>query len=177
MTEQELLHGNKIFLRALEPADLELLYKWENNTSLWNTSETLSPISKFILKRYLENAHKDIYENKQLRLMIQLTKENRPVGTIDLFDFDHYHKRAAVGILIAEDTDRKKGYASEALELIGNYCFEHLNLNQIYCTISKKNSPSLELFKNAGFRITGTREKWNWTSEGYTDEYFLQRIR
>jgi len=68
MTDSILI-GKKIELRALEPEDLEQLYIWENDTEIWNVSETLSPVSRFILKRYLENAHKDIFETKQLRLI------------------------------------------------------------------------------------------------------------
>jgi diamine N-acetyltransferase len=171
------LKGKRLELRAIEPEDLELLYRWENDTDIWNVSDTLSPISKFILKRYLENAHKDIFETKQLRMMIQLADTGQPVGTIDLFDFDPFHRRAAVGILIAEKGERRKGLASEALELLKRYCFDVLKLKQLYCTISKTNQGSIDLFTRAGFRITGTREAWNWNGNEFIDEYFLQLLR
>jgi hypothetical protein len=50
----------------------------------------------------------------------------RTIGSIDLFDFDHFHGRAGVGILIADPADRKKGYASAALACLVNYAFETL---------------------------------------------------
>ena len=65
------LSGEKIILRALEPEDLNFLYQIENNESFWEVSHTQTPFSKYILKRYLENAHLDIYESKQLRLLIE----------------------------------------------------------------------------------------------------------
>ena len=65
--------NREISLRALEPEDLELLYDWENDMSNWLISNTMSPFSRFTLKRYLENSHKDIYETGQLRLMIDYT--------------------------------------------------------------------------------------------------------
>ena len=169
-----ILKGKRLLLRALEPEDLNLLYRWENDTSIWEISETLSPVSRFILKKYLANSHKDIYETRQLRMMIQLQEENRPIGTIDLFDFDHFHQRAAVGILIAESEERRKGYALEALELLLSYCSRILKLHQLYCTISVDNQSSLELFQKAGFKITGTRLKWNYRDDGFADEHFLQ---
>jgi diamine N-acetyltransferase len=171
-----LLVGSKIQLRALEPEDLELLYNWENDTEIWNVSETLSPISRFILKRYLENSHKDIFETKQLRLVIQLIDNKKAIGTIDLFNFDPYHKRAAVGVLIADKSNRKKGYASESLKILLNYCKEILKLHQLYCSISIDNETSLELFQQTGFEISGTRKEWNWIGTGFSDEYFLQII-
>ncbi len=60
-----------IRLRALEPEDLELLYEWENNRSYWAVSNTITPYSKYTLKRFLENSHKTIYETGQIRLMIE----------------------------------------------------------------------------------------------------------
>lgn len=172
-----ILSGKKIDLRALEPEDLELLYKWENDTGIWNVSETLSPVSRFILKRYLENAHKDIFETKQIRLVIQLVDIKEPVGTIDLFDFDHFHKRAGVGILIGEKSERRQGYATEALEILKRYCFEVLKIHQLYCSISVNNTSSIELFQKAGFVITGTRKDWIWNGDSFNDVHFLQMIR
>jgi hypothetical protein len=79
------LKGQLISLRAVEPNDLELLYQWENNPSVWHLSNTLAPFSKHILKEYIENAKHDIYVTKQLRLMINTSKYG-PIGCIDLFD-------------------------------------------------------------------------------------------
>ena len=81
------LTGEKVYLRALEPDDLEFLFSVENNEEFWEVSSTSTPYSRFILKQYLENAHKDIYEVKQLRLVI-CEKNGSPTGFIDLFDFD-----------------------------------------------------------------------------------------
>jgi diamine N-acetyltransferase len=105
----------EIKLRAVEPEDLELLYEWENNSHYWIISNTITPFSKFTLKRYIENSHKNIFETGQLRLMIDHIKTNKSIGTIDLFDFDPFHKRAGLGILIADESFRRKGYASMAL--------------------------------------------------------------
>ncbi len=171
------LIGKNLNLRALEPEDLELLYLWENDTDIWNVSNTLVPVSRYILKKYLENIHKDIYETKQLRLIIQLRENNRAIGAIDLFDFDPYHKRAGIGILIADKSDRRKGYAGEALNILVSYAFNTLDLHVVYCTISTQNNASLELFRQAGFEITGTRKQWIWDGDKFRDEHFLQIIK
>ena len=111
----------EISLRALEPEDLELLYEWENDTANWIISNTLAPFSRFTLKRYIENSHKDIHETGQLRLMIDHIADNRTIGTIDLFDYDPFHRRAGVGILIAPEEYRRRGFATMALECLIKY--------------------------------------------------------
>jgi len=171
------LKGKNLELRALEPEDLALLYLWENDTDIWNVSNTLVPISRYILKKYLESTHKDIYETKQLRLIIQLGDSKRAIGAIDLFDFDPYHKRAGIGILIADKGDRRKGYAREAIDILVSYAFNTLNLHVVYCNISTENCASLDLFKQAGFDIAGTKKEWIWDGEKFQDEHFLQIIK
>ena len=167
----------KISLRALEPEDLELLYQWENNDSYWIISNNFSPFSKFILKRYLENSHKDIYETGQLRFMIDHMEDKMTIGTIDLFDFDPFHKRAGLGILIANEAYRRKGYATMALRCLINYCFTTLQLHQLYCNILSNNSESIDLFKKQGFVQTGIKKEWISTSNGFLDEYLFQLIK
>ena len=61
-----------IVLRALEPSDIDLLYQWENDKKIWQGSNTLVPFSRYILKQYIENSYKDIYEMKQQRFMIDV---------------------------------------------------------------------------------------------------------
>ena len=75
------MNFKEIKLRALEPEDLELLYEWENNNEYWIISNTVSPFSKYTLKRYIENSHKNIYETGQLRLMIDHITDRQTCST------------------------------------------------------------------------------------------------
>jgi diamine N-acetyltransferase len=166
----------KIILRALEPEDLELLYEWENDNSYWMISNTTVPFSKYTLKRYLKNSHKNIYETGQLRLMVEVAGEKKTIGTIDIFDFDPFHKRAGIGILIADDKERRKGYATMALKCLIDYCFTTLQLHQLYCNIMAANCESLDLFRKLGFTEAGLKKDWIKTAEAYHDEYLFQLI-
>lgn len=166
----------EINLRALEPEDLELLYDWENNVSYWTISNTTVPFSKYTLKRYLEDSHKNIYETGQVRLMIDHLPDNATIGTIDIYDFDPFHKRAGIGILIANEQYRRKGYATMALKCLIDYCFSTLMLHQLYCSILANNCESIDLFKKMGFVQSGIRKDWIRTSDGYLDEHIFQLI-
>lgn len=172
----QILENKNIRLRALEPTDLKLLYKWENDSTIWEVSNTLKPFSLFVLKQYLESSHLDIFETKQLRLVIEQMDNNKAVGLIDLFDFDPYHRHAGVGILIHNKENQQKGYASEALQSLCNYAFTVLKLHQLYCNIASNNENSLRLFKNQGFEIAGLKKDWINTAHGWKDEYLLQKI-
>ncbi|MCB8964620.1 MAG: GNAT family N-acetyltransferase [Bacteroidales bacterium] len=177
---ENILENSVIKLRAPEITDIDLLYTWENNMEIWKVSNTITPFSRFVLKRYIETAHRDIWETKQLRLIIEAKNQsslmNIPVGLIDLFDFDPYHQRAGIGILIANKEYRQKGYASEALGLLINYSFEVIQMNQLYCNISEDNEVSLQLFKNNGFEVIGVKKAWLKTRNGWANEVMLQLL-
>lgn len=171
-----MLKGKKVFLRAVEPEDAEILYKWENDFELWKVSNTLTPFSVAIIKKYIEVAHLDIYETKQLRLMIQENRKNgKVVGMIDLFDFDPYHSRAGIGIVIHKNF-RNNGYASEALQILKNYAFNYLNLHQLYCNIAVDNTISITLFENEGFKKVCVRKDWYFNGSEFKDINFYQLI-
>ena len=114
------LKGKHIYLRALEPEDIQFLFTTENNTSFWEISSTQTPFSKFILEQYIANSYQDIYTAKQLRLIIAKNTSEQAVGMIDLFDFNPQHQRAGIGILITSE-NQQKGFASEALSILIDY--------------------------------------------------------
>lgn len=169
------LKGEHIYLRALEPEDLDFIYAIENDQTIWELSSTITPYSKFLISQYLENAHKDIFEAKQLRLVI-CNQDDETIGLIDVFDFDFKNKRAGIGILIKDENNRQKGFGNEALQLLIDYCSNHLDLHQLYCNISENNSSSLKLFKSQGFEIVGLKKDWIFYHGTFNNEYLLQRI-
>lgn len=175
-----MLENDMVRLRAPELSDVDLIYEWENNMEIWHVSNTIVPFSRFVLKKYVETSHLDIWETKQLRFIIEAKNQSPPmdvpVGLIDTFDFDPYHSRAGVGILIANREYRQKGYATEALGLLIRYSFEVIQLNQLYCNISTDNSVSLQLFRNKGFTDVGIKKGWLKTRNGWQDEIMLQLL-
>ena len=159
-----------ITLRALEPSDIDHLYKWENDDRVWFSSTNTRPLSRQTLQFYIDSIN-DIFTDKQIRLIIDFNGE--PVGCIDLFDFDPLHQRAGVGIMI--DTNFEgKGFASAALKELKKYAFSNLGLHQLYCGISENNNRSISLFTKNKFIHTGTKKGWLRMEKNWVDELFFQ---
>ena len=171
-----LLENENIRLRAVEPEDLDRLYVWENNTQLWDVGNTRNPYSRFVLKQYIVNSDKDIYETKQLRLMIVSIESGETVGTVDLFDFDIHNSRIALGLFV-DAAFQGKGYAKESLHLVEEYVFGYLKINQLYCHISENNIPSMRLFEQEGYEKTGLLKDWIQTSGGFENIVVFQKFR
>jgi diamine N-acetyltransferase len=154
-----MLKGDKIFLRAVEPSDATKLMLWENNPKHWKVTDTEVPFSLHGIQQLIEQ-QQHIRSTGQLRLMICLAESEEPVGAIDLYDADFRHGKAAVGILIGEESDRNKGYASESLSLLIDFARDFLDLHNLYCSVQANNLESLTLFDKAGFIRVGLRKEW-----------------
>ncbi len=173
----EILKGKNIYLRALEVDDLNFLYRLENDPNLWEISGTVTPYSRQVLKIYLDNAHRDIYDVKQLRLAICKNDSEEAVGLIDLFDFDPRHRRAGLGIVVSDENSRNQGIGSEAINLLCEYAFEVLELHQVYANVAADNEGSLRLFKKLGFQQAGIKKEWLLFGGNFKDEILLQKIK
>jgi len=171
-----LLNNSQLALRAVEPEDLDVLYKWENSTALWIHGNTLAPYSKLVLRQYINDAlEMDIFQSKQLRLMVTLGEDEKTIGTVDLYEIDAHHRRAGIGILIDEDY-RQKGYAFEALQLMADYAFNFLYLHQLYAYISISNTNSIALFEKSGYKEVGILKGWIQRIEYFEDVKLYQLI-
>lgn len=166
--------NENIIIRAAEPIDAELIYKWENDREIWRVSETYMPYSLYQIEQFLLN-NNDLFSTRQIRFIIEKKDDNTNIGCIDLYDFDPIHMRAGIGILLQKDF-RKRGYAKESLELLLDYCFNILMLKQVYCLIDELNKDSINLFKNIGFEQCGLRKEWIRTTNGFIDELEFQYI-
>ncbi len=169
------LKGKHIYLRALEPDDLSFLYLLENDPAIWEISGTVTPYSKHVLRDYLDNAHRDIYDVKQLRLAI-CSNQKALLGLIDLFDFDPKHHRAGLGIVVLETEQRNNGIGSEAISLLMDYAFSTLDLRQLFANVGSDNPASLHLFKKMGFVEVGVKKDWLFSNGTYKDEVLFQKI-
>jgi diamine N-acetyltransferase len=175
-----LLEGTATRLRALEPEDIELLYRWENDPTIWGVSGTTAPFSRHTLERFIDEQTFDIYATRQLRLVIERKEHDKmassAVGLIDLFEFDPDNRRAGVGILIHDFHERQHGYGADALEVLCTYVHEVLGLHQLWCNIGKSNTASKRLFQHVGFTLCGTKREWLRTATGWEDEEMWQKL-
>lgn len=172
--DMNICSGNSIILRAMEPEDVDAIYRWENDPSVWVCSASHQPFSRQALSRFIEeNSGADIYSCRQLRLMAEM--EGVAVGCVDLYDFDPYHKRAGVGIIV-DSQYRRQGLGLQTLEALDAFAAEHLQLHLLHCTIAENNDASVALFEKAGYCRRGRLTQWIYNKGAWIDAYFYQKV-
>lgn len=168
-------HANdypEVRLRAIEPEDLDLLYRIENDMQLWNVGTTNVPYSRYTLHEYIAHSSGDIYTDKQVRLMIE-NQSGTVVGIVDIVNFNPQHSRAEVGIVI-ESNHRHKGYACSALRQVSAYSIEVLHLHQLYVLADTANEASINMFKKMGYEISMQLKEWLFDGKKYHNAVLMQ---
>ncbi len=163
----------QVRLRALEPEDLELLYRIENDATLWRYGTTTAPYSRFQLRQYIETSTADAFHDEQVRMAIEC--DGTTVGFVDLQNISALHARAEVGIVVLPEYQRK-GIASEALMTVADYVKQLLHLHQLYAYVSADNGPSAALFRKAGYDVTALLKDWISTPEGWMDVSLMTKM-
>ena len=134
-------------IRALEIADLPLLYRWENDASAWADSDTHNPLSQRLLREH----------------------EGVTAGCVDLFDLDPRSRKAAMGLYISPEM-RGKGLATRAIEWLISYAREFLHLHQLYAIIRCSNAACCAIYRELGFREDAVLKEWVILPDGSYDE-------
>ena len=164
----------KVKLRAIEPEDLDLLYRIENDIKLWNVSTTNVPYSRYTLHDYIANSSGDIYTDRQVRMMIE-NEQGHIVGIIDIVNFDPANRRAELGLII-EEPFRHAGYAQSVLKEITDYAVGVLHLHQLFAFIDVTNQACVGLFRKFGYIESALLKDWLYDGREYHDAIVMQTL-
>lgn len=169
------LSDGNLQLRALEPQDIEIVYRMENDAALWDCSETSVPYSRYAIKRFLEENTGDIYADKQVRLVAERVTDHVPVGFADLTGFSVRHMRVETGILVFP-AFRKAGNGRAILSLLEKYAGEQLLLHCIFAIVAENNMPAMRLFARAGYANKGILDEWLVSKDGFSNAVVFQKL-
>lgn len=164
----------EIRLRAMEPEDLDLLYRIENDVELWNVGATNVPYSRYTLHDYIANASDDIYVDRQVRMMVE-NQGGEIVGIVDVVNFDPCNCRAEVGLIILE-AFRRRGYGGKVLETVAAYARNILHVHQLFAFVDMRNEASLRLFRRQGYQESAVIKDWLYDGREYRDAVLMQLV-
>ncbi len=168
------LSGEKVRLRAVEPDDVLTLMQAENDSDCWLYDATVAPLSVSLLSRYARSYRADPEHDGELRLVVE-TVVGEGVGIADLYEISMRHQTAMVGIYILP-AFRRRGFAKDAVALLGRYAASVLGLHSLGARIPAVNGASVALFENLDYIRCGVVSEWlHWDGRRY-DMALFQKI-
>lgn len=147
-----MIAGKFVGLRAIESEDAENIVSWRNledvSSEMFSLrGPTMDEHQKWF-RCYKENLNRHEF-------MIIVLDTGEAIGTVGLSDINPFHRKAEYGILIGAQSQRGKGYAREATELILNYAFNTLRLQKVSLRVFSDNYKAIRLYESAGFQKEG----------------------
>ena len=137
------LVGERIYLSPRNVEDVEIFTEWMND---FNITDYLGRSHQTITlqeeKAYLEKNQED----KNTFVIVDSTTDQM-IGTIGLHCIDNINRTATLGIFIGDKNYWSKGYGTEAIQLILDFGFNYLNLNNIDLTLMEFNQRALKCYE------------------------------
>ena len=167
--------GNLVYLRALEPEDIEHCLRWYNDPLITQYIDASAlPISRHSQTEYMDRLRKD---DKTIVLAICREENDLHIGNIGFHQISHVDRRAELGITIGERTLHRKGYGTDAIQVMLRYGFESLNLRRIFLRVVTSNEPAIRCYEKLGFQQEGMLRQHAYRDGVYQDEILMAMLR
>lgn len=115
------------------------------------------------------------HSDNNLLLGIYLT-DGSHIGNIKLGPIHLIYERATMGLLIGDKTQWGKGYATEAINLLTEYAFNHLTLSSVWAGCYSTNIASYKAFLKASYQENSRQQRY-WKIDGkFIDNILLVRF-
>ncbi len=151
----------------------------ENFTEWLNDFETTEYIGRSDQIMTLEEEKKFLKEkaHEGYRFAIVELETDKFIGTVSLEDTNNTSKNATLGIFIGDKTVRNKGYGTEAVELILDYGFNYLNINNIKLDVIAFNERAIKCYEKCGFKECGRRRQSEYVDGKYYDRISMDILK
>ncbi|MCC7554256.1 MAG: GNAT family N-acetyltransferase [Methanobacteriaceae archaeon] len=174
MTYVNKLDGDRLFLSLSKKKDLSLYNEWLNDFNI-NLTFGRSHITFNEEKQaeYIED-----YNNSfdKFFFVIVEKKSNQAIGIGLLYDVDFVHGKATLGLLL-DKSYQSKGYGKEATNLLLEYSFNILNLNNVMLYVIDFNEKAIAMYEKCGFKIMGKRREAYPINNNVYDEIYMDILK
>ena len=166
--------GKSVYLSPMNIGDIEKYVKWLNDFSVTdglNGSQNLVTLESE--KEWLEKNCKE----GSFQFAIVKLENNELIGNCGFNELDTINGKGSIGIFIGDEVNRNKGYGTEALNLLIDYGFRYLNLNNIMLSVYSFNKRAIKCYEKVGFKVIGKRRECYFKDNKRYDDIYMDILR
>jgi RimJ/RimL family protein N-acetyltransferase len=165
------IHGKKVVLRAIEPADLPRLLEWANDPEIqyWLGGWQF-PVNSEDQKNWFDSLS---IKSLNQRFAIE-TKDLGLIGSANLVDIDWKNRHAHHGMMLGDVSNRGQGYGVDTIMAMMRYAFDELGLQRLDSTIIEYNAASIRVYlEKCGWKKEGIKRNWYYRKGRFWDSIIM----
>lgn len=164
-----------IYLRALESEDYKTTVKWRNDKEIW---EMVGGPKYFVSSEYEKNwIIKAINNTREVRLGICLIDNNQLIGLASLIETDWINRSGRVSTMIGDKDYWRAGYATDAMNLLLDFCFNERGMERVWTVILESNIPSQKVAVKCGASVEGVLRNAVFKNGKYHNQVIMSILR
>lgn len=168
-------HGS-VYLRPGERGDVPLFVRWYTDLRTTRTLTMTSPMGEAMEERWFDRML-DAQGTDRFFFVICRRQDDRAVGSIDLHEVDRRNGSASLGIAIGEESDRGRGYGTDALIALVSFGFDQLRLERIELDVYDYNDRARAVYERVGFVHEGTMRRAMYRDGAFHDVHRMAVLR
>jgi RimJ/RimL family protein N-acetyltransferase len=144
-----MINSERIVIRLLEEADLELRVKWFNDPKVNKFLVSDYPMGLAKTRRWFQST---LTDESKLNLSIVDKATGNLIGMTGFLNINFKHAHAQFYITIGEEEYRGIGLSNEIIPAVLSHGFNFLRLNKIYLWTLVNNSHARTVYERNGFK-------------------------
>ena len=143
-----LVRGERVYLRAIEPEDAELIHRWYEHA---DTARLMGEWPRSLARRRAdaETATREAGRD-WFAFIICTIEDDEPIGRADVFEIDRTNGSAGFGMAIGEHRRRGEGLGTDTVNAILDFCFGQLRLERVWLVTDSVNLRAQRVYAKAG---------------------------
>ncbi|MBI4762036.1 MAG: GNAT family N-acetyltransferase [Chloroflexota bacterium] len=153
--QTQLFEGRDIRFGPIDyEKDPQIESKWTHDSDFMRLYgiDPARPMSPAMVKKKYEKLEKEIEESKNIfYFTIRAREDDRLIGKAVVSRIEWSNGNGWIELGIGSADDRRKGYGTQALQLLLRFAFVELNLYRVTARVQEYNEAAIALLKKFGF--------------------------
>jgi len=164
-------------LVVLEEKHLNHLVENWNNPEMRRFLGGVIPHSRQSEADWLQSVQDDMKRQKMFAFAIERLSNDAFLGTLAVHDIDWIAGNGRLGVVIHKPTNWGKGYGTEAMELLIDFCWTHINLRRLELSVHSFNERAKKVYLKLGFVEYGVAHQQFYINGEYVDSIMMELFR
>lgn len=166
--------GEKVSLGILSREDAPDLFSLINDRDVNRMLRSPPPINSLV-EEYEWIDNQSIIKGKNLNLAIVDNETMKLIGVIGVNNMES-NLYGTLGYFLNKNS-WEKGFATEAIKLLVEYCFNVFNIRKIIAHVYEPNTSSIRVLEKNGFKMNGRQEEHHFIeSHGFVDSLYFEKL-